>query len=83
MTTPSTPPAGSPTPPHPRTPPDASPWAGSADAGRTQSSPWGAVRRPQQERVTSRLRKLVEGLPDWEPLPPGETLVRRPGSTAP
>lgn len=70
-------------PPQPRTPPGASPWAGSADAGRTQSSPWGAVRRPQQERVTSRLRRLVEGLPDWEPLPPGETLVRRPGSNAP
>ncbi|MBP2049327.1 hypothetical protein J2Z21_002258 [Streptomyces griseochromogenes] len=62
--------------------PAASPWAASADAGRAQSSPWAAQRRPQQERITSRLRKVVEGLPDWEPLPPGETLVRRPGSTA-
>ncbi|MFE1879599.1 hypothetical protein [Streptomyces diastatochromogenes] len=60
----------------------ASPWAASADSGRAQSSPWAAQRRPQQERVTSRLRRVVEGLPDWEPLPPGETLVRRPGSTA-
>ncbi|WP_179851537.1 hypothetical protein [Streptomyces sp. Ag109_G2-15] len=59
-----------------------SPWAASADSGRAQSSPWAAQRRPQQERVTSRLRRVVEGLPDWEPLPPGETLVRRPGSTA-
>ncbi|MFJ5972884.1 hypothetical protein [Streptomyces sp. NPDC093060] len=59
----------------------ASPWAASADSARAQSSPWAAQRRPQQERVTSRLRRVVEGLPDWEPLPPGETVVRRPGST--
>ncbi|MFE0513887.1 hypothetical protein [Streptomyces sp. NPDC058964] len=59
-----------------------SPWAASADAGRAQSSPWAAQRGPQQERVTSRLRRVVEGLPDWEPLPPGETVVRRPGSTS-
>lgn len=31
-----------------------------------------------QERVTQRLRQMVEGLPDWEPLPPGEIIVRRP-----
>ncbi|MEV5799158.1 hypothetical protein, partial [Streptomyces collinus] len=60
----------------------ASPWAASADAGRVQASPWAAQRGPQRERVTSRLRRVVEGLPDWEPLPPGETLVRRPGSGA-
>ncbi|MFF4545545.1 hypothetical protein [Streptomyces sp. NPDC001435] len=62
--------------------PAASPWAASADGARAQSSPWAAQRRPQQERVTSRLRRVVEGLPDWEPLPPGETVVRRPGSTS-
>jgi hypothetical protein len=45
------------------------------------SSPWAAASRaPGAERVTSRVRKIAEGLPDWEPLPPGETLVRRPGS---
>lgn len=44
-------------------------------------SPWAtASRTPGTERVTSRVRKIAEGLPDWEPLPPGETLVRRPGS---
>ncbi|WP_335980685.1 hypothetical protein [Streptomyces sp. CA2R106] len=44
-------------------------------------SPWAAASRaPGAERVTSRVRKIAEGLPDWEPLPPGETLVRRPGS---
>jgi hypothetical protein len=30
------------------------------------------------ERVTARARRLVEGLPDWDPLPPGESLVKRP-----
>jgi hypothetical protein len=43
-------------------------------------SPWAASRTLQVERSTSRLRKVAEGLPDWEPLPPGETFVRRPGS---
>lgn len=62
--------------------PAASPWAASADGARAQNSPWAAQRRPQQERVTSRLRRVVEGLPDWEPLPPGETVVRRPGSAS-
>jgi len=51
-------------------------WGGGAG-----STPWGASRQPAGERVTSRVRKVVEGLPDWEPLPPGETLVRRPGGT--
>lgn len=44
-------------------------------------SPWAATRRPGGARVTSRVRKVAEGLPDWDPLPPGETLVRRPGGT--
>lgn len=37
------------------------------------------ARRPSAaaERVTQRQRNMVEGLPDWEPLPPGEILVRR------
>ncbi|WP_336111782.1 hypothetical protein [Streptomyces sp. PTD9-10] len=72
---------GQPTGTSPAQQPAASPWAASADSARAQSSPWAAQRRPQQERVTSRLRRVVEGLPDWEPLPPGETVVRRPGST--
>ncbi|EMF28718.1 hypothetical protein H114_12806 [Streptomyces gancidicus BKS 13-15] len=37
---------------------------------------------PAGERATRRVRKIAEGLPDWEPLPPGETVVRRPGGTA-
>ncbi|WP_203616456.1 hypothetical protein, partial [Streptomyces sp. SID13726] len=45
------------------------------------ASPWGSSRRAGGERVTSRVRNVVEGLPDWEPLPPGETVVRRPGGS--
>ncbi|MEV8017840.1 hypothetical protein AB0O76_16145 [Streptomyces sp. NPDC086554] len=48
---------------------------------QAKQSPWAATSRPQGERVTNRLRRIAEGLPDWEPLPPGETVVRRPGST--
>ncbi|MET7849061.1 hypothetical protein AB0D78_17095 [Streptomyces avermitilis] len=68
-----------PTPPPPRRPPGESPWG--AATGQRSESPWGATSRSSGgERVTSRLRRVVEGLPDWEPLPPGETVVRRPGS---
>ncbi|MCZ0987240.1 hypothetical protein O1M54_19075 [Streptomyces diastatochromogenes] len=57
------------------------PWAASADSGRAQSSPWAA----QLGRSRSGSPAGFGGL--WraarlEPLPPGETLVRRPGSTA-
>ncbi|MGI5245920.1 hypothetical protein [Dactylosporangium sp. CA-139066] len=40
-------------------------------------SPWARQAAAQQPRATKRERKLVDGLPDWEPLPPGEILVRR------
>ncbi|MFD5316849.1 hypothetical protein [Streptomyces sp. NPDC127098] len=33
-----------------------------------------------EERLTSRLRRVVDSLPDWSPAPPGEILVRRPGA---
>jgi hypothetical protein len=39
---------------------------------------WARQSGPEQERVTARARKVVERLPSWEPLPPGEILVRRP-----
>jgi hypothetical protein len=68
-------------PPAPARPPGEPSWAAAAPGGGESTSPWAAVRRPQRERVTSRQRRVVEGLPDWEPLPPGETLVRRPGGT--
>lgn len=41
---------------------------------------WARPAPPAQERVTARARKMVENLPAWEPLPPGEILVRRRAS---
>ena len=65
------------------TPPD----AGRSGPQQLAPSPWGATNGPGTlwarqttsgtQRVTSRVRRLVQGLPDWEPLPPGEVLVRR------
>ena len=66
------------TPPPPRRPPGDPQWSSSTGAG---ASPRAATRKPAGERATSRVRKVAEGLPDWEPLPPGETVVRRPGGT--
>ncbi|WP_328468743.1 hypothetical protein [Streptomyces sp. NBC_00448] len=64
-------------PPPPRKPPGETAWS-SSGAG----SPWASSAGGRTgERVTSRVRRVVEGLPDWEPLPPGETLVRRPGGS--
>ncbi|MFF8381430.1 hypothetical protein ACF07V_35570 [Streptomyces sp. NPDC015661] len=64
-------------PQKPAVPPQAAP---PAVRRPTTDSPWAARRPDQTERATSRLRRVVEGLPDWEPLPPGETLLRRPGT---
>ena len=49
------------------------PWATKSGSAGT---PWGKAvsKRP---RATERLRKTITGLPDWEPLPPGEILARR------
>ncbi|MFI9602037.1 hypothetical protein ACIHCX_19685 [Streptomyces sp. NPDC052043] len=70
-------------PPPPRRPPGSSRWPapGASPSASGGESPWAATRRPTGERVTNRVRQVVEGLPDWEPLPPGETVVRRPGGT--
>ncbi|MFF1357679.1 MULTISPECIES: hypothetical protein [unclassified Streptomyces] len=61
-------------PPPPRRPPG---------AAAPAESPWATTRKSAGERVTGRLRRVVDGLPDWEPLPPGETFVRRPGAGGP
>ncbi|MFJ1668684.1 hypothetical protein ACIOK4_20275 [Streptomyces bottropensis] len=56
--------------PVPSTPPAApAPWATAAP------HPPG---RPAPDPVTRRLRQTVSDLPAWDPLPPGEQLVRRP-----
>jgi hypothetical protein len=39
---------------------------------------WARQTTKDVPRATSRSRQMVEGLPAWEPLPPGEMLVRRP-----
>ncbi|WP_017583194.1 hypothetical protein [Nocardiopsis valliformis] len=38
---------------------------------------WGAQQESGGEKVTERRREVVDSLPDWDPLPPGETLIRR------
>ncbi|MDG4762717.1 hypothetical protein O7632_01090 [Solwaraspora sp. WMMD406] len=52
------------------------PWAQAANSLRAANSP-PAVNGSQSVRHTERHRKVVESLPDWEPLPPGEIIVRR------
>ncbi|MGH4020781.1 MAG: hypothetical protein ACRDT0_16460 [Pseudonocardiaceae bacterium] len=42
--------------------------------------PWGRQSAATQERVTARVRRVVQGLPSWDPTPPGEIMVRRPGA---
>ncbi|MFE6163687.1 hypothetical protein ACFQ7F_32770 [Streptomyces sp. NPDC056486] len=77
-------------PPQPRQSPDAQSQSQNQKQSQKQSqngsqkpqSPWAATGKTQGERVTNRLRRVAEELPDWEPLPPGETFVRRPGSSA-
>ena len=44
-------------------------------------TPWGRQTGSSEERVTSRQRRMAEGLPSWEPLPPGEVLIRRPSQS--
>ncbi|MFC8230555.1 hypothetical protein [Streptomyces sp. NPDC057287] len=53
------------------------PWAGAADGG----APWAATTpsRPAG-RSMQRRHRIVEDLPAWEPLPPGDFLLRRPGA---
>ncbi|MFE2493756.1 hypothetical protein [Streptomyces scopuliridis] len=68
----------------PQTPQATSSQAAPSQAAPSQAapsqaaSPWASAPARPKERATSRLRKVVEGLPDWEPLPPGEMTVRRP-----
>ncbi|MFE4371323.1 hypothetical protein ACFRMN_24375 [Streptomyces sp. NPDC056835] len=64
-------------PPAPSGTPQAAP-SGTPRVAAQAASPWAATPTRPKERATSRLRKVVEGLPDWEPLPPGEMTVRRP-----
>ena len=40
--------------------------------------PWARQPSAKVEPATKRIRRPVENLPEWEPLPPGEILVHRP-----
>lgn len=51
-----------------------------ANASSAPAVPWGQQSAVAQERVTARVRHVVQGLPSWEPTPPGELPVRRPGT---
>lgn len=53
---------------------------GTRPEATTKTVPWARQVTAARERATPRVRKMVEGLPPWEPLPPGEMLVRRPGA---
>jgi hypothetical protein len=39
--------------------------------------PWALQTGAPTERATGRRRQMVQGLPAWDPLPPGEMLVQR------
>jgi hypothetical protein len=42
----------------------------------TAAVPWGR-QAVAPEQKTARTRQMVQGLPEWEPLPPGEIIVQR------
>jgi hypothetical protein len=46
------------------------------------NTPWASAEPAAANRATPRARRYVEGLPDWEPLPPGEILVQRRSHSA-
>lgn len=64
------PPAAAPAARREGPPPAAVPWAAGPGTGD------GVGTAP----ATGRLRRIAQDLPDWEPLPPGEVLVRRRGA---
>lgn len=49
-------------------------------AQRDSGGLWARQGNAGVPRATSRQRRTVQQLPAWEPLPPGEILVRRPTS---
>ncbi|RPK78705.1 hypothetical protein EES45_16670 [Streptomyces sp. ADI97-07] len=49
-------------------PPAAAPWSAGPGTGPTPAP------------ATARMRRIAQALPYWEPLPPGEITVRRPGA---
>jgi hypothetical protein len=58
-----------------QTPDKPTPWAAKAGG----DTPWALKQGPVKSRTTARLRKTIDGLPAWEPTPPGEIHVQRGG----
>ncbi len=75
----STPPAGPEAAP-PAAPP-VGPTTSPAASPAVEAIPWARQTTVKAERATARVRQMVDKLPSWEPLPPGELVVRRPGTS--
>lgn len=60
-----------------RTSPSESPSTNPSDSPTVV--PWARPPSVAVARKTERARRIVTTLPAWDPLPPGEQLVRRPG----
>jgi hypothetical protein len=50
---------------------------GAPDAGAPAPPVWAQQRGRVTDRATARARRMVDSLPAWEPLPPGEIVVNR------
>lgn len=50
---------------------------GGSDAAGAAPVPWARQPSQPEKHATKRVRQMVESLPNWEPTPPGEVLVRR------
>lgn len=55
-------------------PASSAPWAKQSGSAGT---PWGKGSQANKSRATERLRRTIDGLPAWEPTPPGEIAVQR------
>lgn len=47
------------------------------DANGAGTVPWAQQAATQRDHKTDRRRQMVQGLPSWDPLPPGEIYVQR------
>lgn len=52
---------------------------GTGNGGVPAPVPWAQQATVTTERKTDRRRRMVHGLPSWDPLPPGEIFVQRHG----
>jgi len=50
---------------------------GNVNGAAPAAVPWAQQAATPTERQTNRRRQMVQGLPSWDPLPPGEIFVQR------